>query len=193
MLIPAVMAIVVAGAVVPATTQVQTLSATVDSTTQTLVGTIPDPLTAITGLTLTGVVADASCFMTRGKNGIGPGGHEKCAMLCAQRGNRLALVTSTGDVYMFVGTLAQNNNAGLQQFVNQSVVVTGQVSQVAILAPTVATKTAKTDNRRPAGTEDGIAALVKTGDSRQGDNYTGTETVIDSSSIALAKPISPVS
>src|SRR5437867_4502738 len=94
MLIPAVMAFVLAGAVVPTMTQVQTLSATVDSTTQTLVGTSQDLLTAVTTVTLTGVVADASCYINRGKTAIGAGNHEKCAILCAQRGNRLALVTS---------------------------------------------------------------------------------------------------
>jgi hypothetical protein len=192
------MAIVFAGAV-PAMTQqliglpdlTQTLTDAVTDTAGTLLGGTQDLLNGLTATTLTGVVADASCFLTRGKTAMGAGSHEKCAVVCAQRGNRLALVTAKGDVYMIVGTLAQNNNAGLLQFVNKTVVMTGQVSQVAIIVPDVVTKGGKTDNRRPTGTEDGIAVLVKKGDARQGDNYAGTETVLDAATIVLTKPISP--
>jgi len=188
MLIPAVMAIMVAAAV-PAVTQTPT--PTVSSPPQPLYVQAP-VLTAPTTMTLIGVLVDVSCYVGRGKTAMGPGNHEKCAIVCAQRGNRLALVTSTGDVYMLVGGLTQNDNAGLLQFVNQTVVMTGTASTVAIIIPDPPpTGKNKTDNRRPAGTEDGVAVVVKKGDSRQGDNYAGTETVLDGATIALSKPISP--
>jgi hypothetical protein len=191
MLIPAVMAIVFAGAAVPAVTQVQqTLTATGDTvdalttTTQTLL--TPTTNTA----TLTGMLVDASCYTTRGKTASGPGNHEKCAIVCAQRGNRLALVTDKGDVYMVIGVLTQENNAKLVQFVNKTVVITGTVKQVVaqdIIPDTISTVISKLDKRRPQGTEDGVTPPQKKGDARQGDILTAPETAIDATGINLAK------
>jgi len=201
MLIPTVLAIVFTAAVVPGMTQeqlvgvtdaTQTLTGVVTDTTQTLVAGTQDLLTGVTGtsVTVTGIVVDSACYLARGKSAMGAGGHEKCAIVCAQKGQRLAIVTDKGDVYNIVGAMAQANNAKLLQFVNKTVVVVGQVNQVAVIVPDLVAKTV-TDNRRPTGTEDGVTNIVKKGDSREGDNYAGNETVIDITTITLAKPISP--
>jgi hypothetical protein len=187
MLIPAVLAIVFAGAAVPAMTQVQTLGDAI----QTVTTTTQDVLTVTTTVpTLTGMLVDASCYTTRGKTASGPGSHEKCAIVCAQRGNRLALVTDKGDVYMVIGALTQENNAKLVQFVNKTVVITGTVKQVVaqdIIPDTISTVISKLDKRRPQGTEEGVTPPQKKGDARQGDILTGPETAIDATAIDLAK------
>ena len=193
MLIPAVMAIVFAGAVVPAMTQVQLPGAT--DVTQTLTGTTQDLLAAgqellngVSGPIVTGILVDSSCYTMKGKVAMGEGGHEKCALVCAQKGHRLAVVTEKGDVYMVIGLLAQDNNARLIPFINKTVVIAGQTREVIIQDVTdTAPVPVKTDKRRPTGNEEGVTPPMKKGDSRQGDKYDAPEMVIDALSIELAK------
>ena len=210
MLITAAMAIVLAGAAVPVTTQVQQTSPTIDSA-QTLTETSQDQLVAgqeqlVTGQeqlpvptptplpaptpTLTGIVVDSSCYTARGKTAMGEGTHEKCAIVCAQKGHRLAVVTDKGDVFVIVGVLAQNNNARLLPFINKTVAVTGTITTIVIqdyLADVVQPVLTKIDKRRPQGTEDGVTPPAKKGDARQGDVLTAPEIAIDATAIDLVK------
>jgi hypothetical protein len=198
-LMSAVMAIVFAGAAVPAMTQVQLTGVTTD-TTQALTASDLDqvaapeeqltvPLPTPTP-TLTGILVDGSCYTSRGKTAMGEGSHEKCAIVCAQKGHRLAVVTDKGEVYVVIGALALNNNAKLIPFVNKTVAVIGTVKTVVIqdyLADTVQTVLTKIDKRRPNGTEEGVVPTVKKGDARQGDVLTAAEIAIEATSIDLVK------
>jgi len=191
----AVMAIVFAGAAVPAMTQVQ-LTGAITDTTQTLTAdgqdlvAAQDLLVPVTTTGITGILVDGSCYTSRGKTAMGEGPHEKCAIVCAQKGHRLAVVTDKGEVYVVIGGLALNNNAKLIPFINKTVVITGTIKTVVIqdyLADTVQTVLTKIDKRRPNGTEEGVVPPAKKGDARQGDVLTAAEVAIEATAIDLVK------
>jgi hypothetical protein len=160
-------------------------------------------LTKPTGIgtdVVVGQLVDSECnmVMARITTVVAPE-HLKCAITCAQKGGRLAVVTSKGDVYRVIGVLTQNNNAKLIQFVNQNVTITGTIGTItASLQPATGTVDAvvlqpstKVDTRRPSGSEAGV--VVKTtfrkGDFREGDVPASTELSIDAGSIDLAPKI----
>jgi len=159
-LIPAVLAAVVLGAAVPAAAQFVT-------PTVTLVGTL----------------VDSACYAASKATGAG---HAQCAISCAQRGGRLALVTPLGLVFMVTGALTQQNNATLIPLINQSVVLTGTVSTVSIQA--LLAVAAAGDGRRPTGTEGGVIgkSIIRLGDFREGDVKGGLELTIEAISAVPA-------
>jgi hypothetical protein len=53
----------------------------------------------------------------------------KCAITCAQKGHRLAIVTAQGAVYVVTGDLAQDNNARLIPLIGKTIVITGTVRE----------------------------------------------------------------
>ena len=161
MLIPAVMAAVVLCAGVPAAAQIVTPP-----------------------VTLVGTLVDSACYAASKATGAG---HAQCAISCAQRGGRLALVTPLGLVFMVTGALTQDNNAKLIPLMNRSVVLTGTVSAVLIQA--VLPVTPAGDGRRPTGTEGGVVAtsVIRVGDFREGDVKWGVETTIEAVT-AVVKP-----
>ncbi len=147
-----------------------------------------------------GQLVDSECNMVMAKiTAVVAPEHLKCAITCAQKGGRLAVVTSKGDVYRVIGVLTQNNNAKLIQFVNQNVTITGTIGTItASLQPATGTVDAvvlqpstRVDTRRPSGSEAGV--VVKTtfrkGDFREGDVPASTELSIDAASIDLAPKI----
>jgi hypothetical protein len=145
--------------------------------------------------TIIGQLVDSACNMTMGKTAavLAPD-HLKCAIACAQKGGRLAVVTATGEVYAVTGALTQSDNAKLIPFVNQTVVLTGTLGVIqAPVAPAPPPPT-KTDARRPTGTEDGVVAktTVRTGDFREGDVRAGSELSIEVISIDLAPAIKAI-
>jgi hypothetical protein len=166
-LIPVMMAAVVSGTAVPMTTAAaQTLSPPTNT------------------IDLTGTLVDVACYTAFGVKATGED-HEQCAIACAQKGGRLALLTVTGAVFMVTGVFTQNNNAKLLQLINEPVVLTGTVGTrpAPVAAPVVAS-----DGRRPTGTEDGVVGKgrIRQGDFRQGDIPSASETTIEVVSIKLA-------
>jgi type 1 fimbria pilin len=162
-LIPAVMAAFVLGAAGPAAAQG------------------PPPLTA----TLVGTLVDSACYAALGSKAAGAD-HARCAISCAQRGGRVALVTLTGAVFMVTGALTQENNAKLIPLMNQSVVLTGTVIAVSIEAVSAVADAG--DGRRPTGIDGGIIgkSVIRVGDFREGDVKGGVEMTIDAITAALA-------
>jgi len=158
----------------------------------------------ILGDVVVGQLVDSACNMMMARTAavLAPE-HLKCAIVCAQKGGRLAVVTAMGEVYMVTGALTLDNNAKLIQFVNQNVTVTGTVSVIqAALQPADAvvvgtvdavlqppTRIIKGEPRRATGSEDGV--VVKTtfrkGGFREGDVRASTELSIDAVDIALSK------
>lgn len=136
---------------------------------------------------LTGVLVDAACYATNGSRAAGSD-HMKCAMACAQKGGRLAVVTPTGIVYMVIGAYTQNNNAKLIELMNQSVVFTGTIGTRILTSAVPTLSSSKDDARRPTGELDGVVSgvSVKKGDYRDGDVSGVTENTIDAISVALA-------
>ena len=51
-------------------------------------------------VTLKGEVVDLWCYLEAGDHGAE---HKKCALMCANAGNPVALVTEQGDVYVMLG------------------------------------------------------------------------------------------
>src|SRR5258706_5627163 len=80
--------------------------------------------------TVTGVLVDKACYTkdkantTNEHKGMGA----TCAQDCAKKGNQVALVTSTGEVYDVKGTLAADMNAKLVPHMSHTVALTGEVS-----------------------------------------------------------------
>jgi hypothetical protein len=89
---------------------------------------------AITALaaptTVTGVLVDKACYSkdkantTNEHKGMGT----TCAQDCAKKGNQVALVTTTGDVYDVTGDLAANKNEKLVAHMSHTVTLTGEVT-----------------------------------------------------------------
>jgi len=80
---------------------------------------------------VTGVLVDKACY-TKDKANTGnahKGMSETCAQDCAKKGNPVALVTSSGEVYdvMPMGDLAAANNAKLVPHMSHTVTLTGSV------------------------------------------------------------------
>jgi hypothetical protein len=165
-LMRAVMAAAVLGAAVPAAAQVATQAL---APTATLVGTL----------------VDSACYARNATVATGAD-HAKCAITCAQKGGRLALVTTAGAAYMVTGALTQDNNAKLIPLMNRSVVLTGTLSAVSIQA--VLAVPAAGDGRRPTGTEGGVVAksVIRVGDFREGDVKGGVQMTIDAISAVPA-------
>jgi len=148
--------------------------------------------------TIVGQLVDSACNMMMIKRELvlAPD-HLKCAVACAQKGGRLAVLTDKGEVYVVTGALTQDDNAKLVRFINQNVVLTGTlgvIQPVSAILPT--TKVATTKPRRPSGTEDGVVSkTIRQGDFRDGDVTTGSELSIEVLTIdlvtTLIKPITP--
>jgi hypothetical protein len=148
---------------------------------------------------ITGKLVDSACNMAMGKiDAVLAPDHLKCAIACAQKGGRLAVVTANGDVYVLTGALTQDNNAKLIPFVNQSVVLTGTLGVIQVVAGALLPAPSppppgKVDKRRPSGTEDGVVSkAIRKGDFREGDVPSGSELSIEVLSIDLAPAIKPV-
>ena len=147
-------------------------------------GLPPPPAVGATG-TFVGMLVDSACFAIKGRAVLLPD-HAPCAIACALKGNRLAVITATGTLYMVTGILAQDNNAKLIPLINKIVLVTGTVGT--IQPSPVLNPVPSGDNRRPNGTEDGVAVkrTVRKGDFREGDVPDGPEMIVDALSIDVA-------
>ena len=80
---------------------------------------------------VTGVLVDEACYnsdkanTTNAHKNMG----DTCAQECAKKGNQVALVTKTGEVYevMAMGSLAGDKNAKLVPHMSHTVTLTGTV------------------------------------------------------------------
>jgi|SoiMetStandDraft_2_1073263.scaffolds.fasta_scaffold17534_3 hypothetical protein len=139
--------------------------------------------------TIVGQLVEANCYRQRGAAATAPE-HLKCATMCAQKGARLAVVTSTGDVFLVTGILTQDNNAKLIPLVQRMVVLTGTMTKLqpmtASAAPILVDP--KADARRLNGTEGGVIEKTptKTADFREGDATDGPALAIDAVTADLA-------
>lgn len=77
--------------------------------------------------TVQGEVVDLACSISKGEAGRGEA-HGACAMVCAKRGDQMALLTAD-DVYVIEGDYTAHNNAKLLDFVARQVEAKGTVSE----------------------------------------------------------------
>jgi hypothetical protein len=139
---------------------------------------------------LVGVLVDGACFAAQPLKSMGAA-HAACAIACAQRGHRLALVTLTG-VYRVTGVLTQANNAQLTPLINGLVVLTGTVG-VRVVQSAVPVVADVGDGRRPTGSLSGVITKLELryGDFREGDVPVGAEMVIEAISATKFAVLGP--
>jgi hypothetical protein len=76
-------------------------------------------------VTVVGELVDQTCYM-KDKNNVGVV-HQDCAVMCAMKGQTLALVTDKGEVLKIAGDLTSDNNAVLAPHMSHRVVLTGLI------------------------------------------------------------------
>src|SRR5437773_9248891 len=83
-------------------------------------------------VTVTGVLVDKACY-TKDKANTKmehAGMSATCAADCAKKGQQVALVTPTGDVYDVKGEVAADMNAKLVPHMSHTMTLTGEVTDV---------------------------------------------------------------
>ena len=80
--------------------------------------------------TVQGQIVDQTCYTKDKANNKGvdhkmPADTKDCAIACAKKGQRMALLTADGKVYAIYGGLAASNNAKLVPHIGHTVEVTG--------------------------------------------------------------------
>jgi hypothetical protein len=97
---------------------------------------------------VTGILVDEACYTKDKANTANAhaGMSATCAQDCAKKGNQVALVTKSGDVYevMAMGDLAGANNAKLVPHMSHTVTLTGMVMDGAAGKPKMIHATALT-------------------------------------------------
>ena len=78
-------------------------------------------------VTIKGEVIDQPCY--EGKNGARGEAHKGCAMACAKRGNQMAIVDESNNVYSITGDYSANKNEKLIPFVAEMVEAKGVVTE----------------------------------------------------------------
>ena len=76
--------------------------------------------------TVTGEIVDMACYAKSADN-VAPG-HSACAMKCAQGGGALGILTADG-VLAITGSMTNDNNAELLDYVAKNVKAMGDVSE----------------------------------------------------------------
>jgi hypothetical protein len=77
---------------------------------------------------ITGELVDQTCYLKDKSKNVGVG-HEDCAVMCAMKGQQVALVTDAGELYLLAGDLTKDNNAVLAPHMSHRVVLTGDISE----------------------------------------------------------------
>jgi hypothetical protein len=198
--IPVVMAAVVLGAVPALMAGAQLIDSRVSEQLVTADQLVTDRLVTdqlvtadqlVTGVQpttdVTGMLIDGACYLSRGAKATAD--HTACAIACAQKGHRLALLSPGGGIYMVIGALAQDNNAKLISLINKAVVLTGTVgTRVMDVMDSVDTAKTTVDRRLATNQTEVVEKVVRRGDVREGDLISGSELTIDAISARLAAP-----
>ena len=130
---------------------------------------------------LVGRIVDSACYDARGSSVATSDAHTKCAIRCAERGQRLALLVKNGRLYAITGPLTGNNNAALMPLIGlPDVRLSGVVRQGYIEEQTELTL----DSRR--GTTSGtVAKYSRKGDFREGDKHNQSGYIFEVTKILL--------
>jgi hypothetical protein len=133
-------------------------------------GSLTQTLFKPSKMTVTGRLVDYRCLLLFGADATPGSKYSDCVFNGVPKGDRVALVTSTGVVYFLTGTYTQAGNGQIKRYIDATVSVSGIVSQVdaaATLAPAEATPT---DTRRnPVRTGEVKEETTRRGDYREGD------------------------
>lgn len=151
-------------------------------------GSLTQTMLKPANMTITGQLVDYRCLMLFGHDPMKGSKYSNCVFNGVPKGDRVALVTSTGVIYFLKGTYTQAGNGLIKRYIDAIVNVKGLVSQVdaaAVLAPVEPTAT---DTRRnPSGLGEVIEETTRRGDYREGDPKELWWFFIDATSASVAK------
>lgn len=153
-----------------------------------VIGTLGAAAPAMAQNELAGRIIDLACYNTLGSSSVTDATHMWCAIRCAGRGQRLALLNKNGRVYAITGPLAENNNAALKPLIGlPDVRLYGVVRQGFIEDQT---PTVTSDGRR--GTDSGVIEKYnRKGDFREGDRHNQSGYIFEVSKIVSPAPPAP--
>jgi hypothetical protein len=154
---------------------------------------------------LTGVLVDRACYLSKGAAIANAAEHKACAIACAQKGSRLAVVLANGSVYIITGALTADNNVKLLPFVYKPVVLTATLGSVTVSTAVVSDGLTSETSGLTAEVSDGLTGGVlgvdtrltgeqvgvaskqrfRKGDFREGDIPNTAQPAIDAITIAL--------
>jgi hypothetical protein len=151
-------------------------------------GSLTQTLLKPVKMTITGRIVDYRCLVLYGADPTPESKYSDCVYNGVPKGDRIAVVTSTGEVYFVIGTFTQAGNGKIKHYIDATLAVTGTVSQVdmaAVLAPVEATVT---DTRRnPTRTGEVNEDTTRRGDYREGDPKQRWWFFIDATSASMVK------
>jgi hypothetical protein len=186
----AVPALMAAAQLVDARASDQLVGTTIETAEQLVSETsiTTDQLVIPTTTDVTGLLIDGACYLSRGAKATAD--HTACAIACAQKGGRLALLTPGGALYRVTGVVTENNNAGLISFINKVVVLTGTLGTRVQDISALTANTKPLDGRRLTTNQTEVIAKVtfRVADFREGDVPLGSELTIDAISAKLPAP-----
>ena len=150
-----------------------------------VIGTLGMAAPAMAQNELVGRIVDLACYDTRGEKAALDDAHVKCAIRCAERGQRLALLIKNGRLYAITGPLAENNNAALRPLIGLiDVRLYGVIRQGYIEDQTQPTL----DARR--GTDSGVVSKYsRKGEYREGDKHNQSGYIFEVSKILSPVPV----
>ena len=130
---------------------------------------------------MVGVLVDLACYNTKGSTVATSAAHTQCAIRCAERGQRLALLIKNGRLYAITGPLADKNNEALRPLIGlPDVRLYGVVRQGYIEDQTQPTL----DSRR--GTTSGVVEKYsRKGEFREGDRHNQSGYIFEVTKIML--------
>ena len=85
--------------------------------------------------TIIGKLVDVACYHALGGENAPEGALQKCSLDGAQKGQRLALINKKGNVYLVTGPLTENNNKKLLPLIGLQISLTGVLGQINTLPP----------------------------------------------------------
>ena len=151
-----------------------------------VIGTLGAAAPAMAQNELVGVLVDLACSNTQGTDVATSDAHTKCAIHCAERGQRLALLNKNGRLYAITGPLAENNNAALRPLIGVLDVRLYGIIRQGFIEDQTATVTS--DGRR--GTDSGtIGRYSRKGDFREGDKHNQSMYIFEVSKILSPLPV----
>jgi hypothetical protein len=151
-------------------------------------GSLTQTLLKPAKMTITGRLVDHRCLLLFGADATPGSKYSDCVFNGVPKGDRVALVTSTGVVYFLTGTYTQAGNGQIKRYIDATVAVTGTVSQLNAAAALATPDPPATDIRRnPVRTGEVKETTTRLGDYREGDPKELWWFFLDATSASIVK------
>ena len=151
-------------------------------------GSLTQTLLKPARMTITGRIVDYRCLVLYGADPTPGSKYSDCVFNGVPKGDRIAVVTSTGEVYFVIGTFTQAGNGKIKHYIDATLAVTGTVSQVDMAAVLAPVEAAVTDTRRnPIRIGEVNEDTTRRGDYREGDPKQRWWFFIDATAATMVK------